>query len=92
MGIEALIVVAACLNGVGCQETSTQYYESTPELKRFIEKHEKKAEEVAGPVFVSIIAPAIYAYIGGTGNVRLTELFSLQVGPKTNILVLRKDF
>lgn len=85
------LVIFACVNSSGCTETSTQYFNTHPEIKEVIMHHEKKVEKILGPTFIQAFGPMIFAAAGGTGAIRLSKHFNLQISPKQSTLVFGKE-
>jgi len=73
------LVIYSCVIGKGCQQTSTAYYESHPEIKQFVHKNEERVKQFVGPVFIQSVAPFWFLAAGGTGNIRLSKEFSLEL-------------
>lgn len=86
------LVIFACLNSTGCQQTSTHYYNTHPEIRKMVEMNEKKFEEFIGPTVIQTVGPVLYAVVGGTGTVRLNKTFSLQLNRQQGTLVFSKEF
>lgn len=86
------LVIFACLNSTGCQETSTHYYNTHPEFREIVERNEKKVEKFVGPKIIAIFGPMIYVAAGGTGTVRLDKYLSLQLNHQQGTLVFNKEF
>lgn len=87
-----VLVIFACINSTGCQETSSQYYITNPEARKFLTKNEKRLKDLMGPYLMEIIGPALYVVAGGTSTVKISKHFSLQTDKKNVILSFRKDF
>jgi hypothetical protein len=92
MALEELLVVFACLNSTGCKETSNAYYSTHPELKQLVKKHEIKVRKLFGPYVIETAGPLLYVVSGGTGTVRLSQQFSVQISKENFVLSFRKDF
>lgn len=86
------LVIFACINSTGCQETSTHYYNTHPDFRELIEKDEKKLEKLIGPMVITTVGPIIYAAAGGTGTIQLNKYFSLQLSIKQNSLIFGREF
>jgi hypothetical protein len=85
--------MVACLNNAGCSETSSAYYQTHPEIRVLIERHERLVKEVVGPVIVETSAPFFFMALGGTGNFKLGNGFSFQVKKMSeSTLIFSKDF
>lgn len=91
MVAEALVIFA-CLKSAGCSETSTQYFNTHPEVREMIERHEKSITEAVGSNAIRFVGPFIFAAAGGTGTVRMDKNFSLQGSTKQCILVFGKEW
>lgn len=81
--MEEILVILACLNSVGCSETSGHYYNTHPKVQEMARKSERIAKRYVGPVVVEAIGPVLVAVSGSTGTIRLNQYFSLQ-GNKRN--------
>lgn len=88
---EALVILA-CLEGKGCTETSQHYYNTHPEIKIVVENGKKTIERYTGETFIQITGPLIFAAAGGTGTIRLSKHFSLQVNRESGIIGFSKEF
>lgn len=86
------LVIWACVNSTGCSETSSHYYNINPEVRKIIEKNEKKVERFIGPHTIRTFGPIIYTAAGGTGTMRLYRDFSLQISTKKGILLFSREF
>ena len=86
------LVVFACLNGTGCQETSTHYYNTHPQIREIIKTQEQKIKNIAGPVFVETFVPMAAFSLGSTATVRLNRYFNLQVNKDKTILGFVREF
>ena len=82
----------ACINSTGCQETSSQYYITNPEARKFLTKNEKRLKDLMGPYLMEIIGPALYVVAGGTSTVKISKHFSLQTDKKMLFFLLGKIF
>lgn len=88
---EALVILA-CTTSKGCQETSSHYYNTNPQLREVVERNEKKIEKFIGPQIIAIFGPMIYIAAGGTGTVRISKYFSLQLNHEKGMIVFGKEF
>lgn len=88
---EALVILA-CTTSKGCNETSTHYYATNPELREMVETNTKKVERFIGPTIIATVGPFLYAAAGGTGTVRLNKYFNLQLSTQKAILGFTKEF
>lgn len=91
MVAEALVIFA-CFNSTGCTQTSTQYFNTHPEVKEMLELHEKNITRKAGPFMVKFVGPLMFAAAGGTGTIRMDSNFSLQANTKQCTLVFGKEW
>lgn len=90
--MEELLVVFACLNSSGCSETSNVYYQTHPEVREMIQDKERSIKKYAGPVMIETVGPMIVVFSGGTGNLRLNHLLSLQFTKTNNKLIFNLEF
>ncbi len=91
--MQEFLVILACMSGKGCNETSSAYYQSHPELRHMVEMNEKKIKDFCGPIVVESAAPIAFVAAGGTGNFKLYGDFSLQVKQYTQpMLIFSKGF
>ena len=88
---EALVILA-CTTSKGCNETSSHYYNTHPEVRHIVEENEKKIEKFVGPTVIATFGPMLYVAAGGTGTVRLNKFFSLQFNKEKGTLVFSKEF
>lgn len=77
--MQEFLVIFACLNSTGCSETAGAYRASHPELEKIIRHHEERVKDYVGPVVVQMAAPFFIVVAGGTGNIRITQNFGLQI-------------
>lgn len=91
-----MLVIFSCANSMGCSQTSTVYFATHPHIKEMVNRHGKKAEEVArefvGPATLHVVGPVIYMAAGGTGTVRLTKTISLQLNVQRTVIMYGLDF
>lgn len=90
--LEEFLVIFACINSTGCQETSTRYFEVHPEVKALVKEHERKVTQIIGPKFLQTVGPVLYTAAGGTGTVRLSKHFSLQLNKEKGTLTYAIGF
>lgn len=90
--LDAALVIFACLNSTGCQETSARYLHAHPELKQFAKRKERQLKEVTGPFVFETIGPVFFVAAGGTGTIKLHREWNLQVSNKSGMLFFRKEF
>lgn len=90
--LEEALLVFACINGTGCQETSSQYYATHEEVREIGKNGEQKLTKYVGPAAIQVIGPMVFIAAGGTGTVRIDKYFGLQVSSKSSILFFRKDY
>jgi len=86
------LVIFACINSTGCSETSSHYYNTHPEIKEIVQKHEKLAEKYIGPVVIQTVGPVLCVASGGTGTIRLSRNWSLQLGRDRGTLAYRLEW
>lgn len=86
------LVIFACVTSKGCNETSSHYYNTHPEVREMVERNSKKIEKFIGPTVIQTFGPALYVAAGGTGTVRLNKFFSLQLNREKGTLVFSKEF
>lgn len=90
--IQELLVMAACLEGKGCSQTTTAYYISNPNTKQMIQRANTRVKEAVGPETLAISSPLIFA-VRGTGTFKLTNYWSLQLSTKdSNMVIVRVNF
>lgn len=92
MLVEELIVIFACLNNVGCTETSNQYFTVHPEVKTYIDREAKQAREYIGPKLVDTVGPVLFVIGGGTGIIHVQEHINLQMTRDSGKLVFSWSF
>lgn len=86
------LVIFACINSTGCSETSSHYYNTHPEIREIVQKHEKLAEKYIGPVVIQTVGPVLYIASGGTGTIRLSRNWSLQLNQEKGTLAYRLEW
>lgn len=86
------LVIFACANSTGCNETSSHYFNTHPEMREMVEANERKVAKFIGPTIIETFGPFIYVAAGGTGTLRLNKLFSLQMNTKTGTLTFAEEF
>ena len=86
------LVIFACINSTGCSETSSHYYNTHPEVREIVQKHEKLAEKYIGPVVIQTVGPILYIASGGTGTIRLSRNWSLQLSRGNGTLAYRLEW
>lgn len=79
MGPE-LLVIAACLNGTGCNESYSEYYRRTPELQLMMKNAEGIYEANAPKVVTNVLIPMIAPFAGIRGNINIGHNLSIGVG------------
>lgn len=86
------LVIFACVNSTGCNETSSHYYNTHPELREMVDRNSKEIERFVGPTVIQVVGPVLFAAAGGTGTVRLNKYFSLQMSIQKGTLMFGKEF
>lgn len=86
------LVIFACVNGTGCTETSSQYYNTHPEIKEMVKANEEKVKEFIGPTMLAVFSPIAVAATGGTSTFRLSKNFNLQLSVNSQKLTYGFDF
>lgn len=90
--LQEALVIFACINSTGCQETSGHYFNTHPEVRQIAKYPERIAKKYVGPYVVESIGPLIYMAAGGTGTIRLHRNWSLQLSKETGTLSYRWEF
>lgn len=86
------LVIFACVNSTGCSQTSSHYFNTHPDVRESIKKHERIVQEFIGPYVIQTAGPLIYVVAGGTGTVRLNKYFNLQLSTQKSTLMFSKEF
>jgi len=81
------LVIFACIKSAGCNETSSHYYATHPQVKEFVQRQEQRVEKYIGPTIIQTFGPILYVAAGGTGTVRLDKSFSLQFSREKGTLM-----
>lgn len=88
----ALMVASLCVGGYACDQATSAYYKSRPELRHFVRASRRRAEAAVGKEI--LIAGAI-AYAVATDKsyaVRMGKHFSVQMSTERNLILFRKEF
>jgi hypothetical protein len=88
--MEELLVAVACLNAKGCPETSSLYYERSPQLQEFVLKQEYNLKAAVGPIITQYGAPIIWLASGREATARLTSDFFITC--KTDAMLLQYKY
>lgn len=86
------LVIFACVNSSGCSETSSHYFNTHPEVREIVKRNERIVEKFIGPYVIQTAGPLLYVVAGGTGTVRLSKYFNLQLSTQKSTLVFSKEF
>lgn len=86
-----LLVLFACLNNVGCSETSSQYYVQHKELQEFVAKEERQIKEEA-PILTQYVLPILGIGLGREASIRLSTRFYLTGQLTRQQLVFKQEF
>lgn len=87
-----LLVIFACFNQTGCQETSSQYYSQHPEIQEIVRMRENQIKGMVGPTVIQYWAPAMGAALGFEATARLSTRFYFTVKKDTQILMFKEEF
>lgn len=85
--IAEALVIFACVNSSGCQETSSLYFSQHPDVREMIEKKAMKAKDLIGPKFVDTVGPFLFVAAGGTGVVKFDKYFSMSLKKDSGTLL-----
>lgn len=77
--LSEVLVIFACVNSTGCNETSDLYFFQNPEIKKQIDKEGRIIRNYVGPGLVDTIGPALFVVGGGTGVVHIRKQLDLQI-------------
>lgn len=77
--MQEMLVIFACMNNHGCSETSSTYYHFHPELREVVEYSERKIRSYVNPFIMDNVAPFAFAAAGGTGSVKISANFRLEI-------------
>lgn len=86
------LVIFACVKSAGCSETSSHYFNTNPEIREMVRMNEKRIERILGPTLIQVYGPVLYVAAGGTGTVRLSRHFSLQLNRDKGTLSYRVEW
>jgi hypothetical protein len=92
-GIE-ILVLSLCLGKYDCTHASSAYY-ATPEVKEYISRVKNKTTKFVGQdnmKLITLTAPAIAIGFGGSGNIRLSKNWSLEVGGSGGKIIIHFDY
>ena len=89
--IQELMVALSCLSNHGCSETIHVYYAYNPIVERMVVNDTKRVSKYVGHD-VAILAPIVFIMAGGSGSVRLTTYFSLDVSRNDKLFSFKYDF
>lgn len=87
-----LLVLFACLNNTGCQETSSQYYQQHQEFRELVATEENRIKQAAGPLLTQYGGPILLAASGREATTRLTTRLYLTFSLNKQILLFKEEF
>ncbi len=91
--LQEAVVILACVTSKGCSQTSGHYFNTNPESKKIMKKHEKKIRDYIGhEEALLVIGPTLFFAAGGTGTIRLAKNWNLQLNKEKAIISYRIEF
>ena len=90
--IEAGLVVLACSLGKGCMETSTQYYNTNPELRQMIENTKELSYRYLGQFTVEYTLPLMLLSLKQNATIKVTKNLAYTLENKNSLLTYKKEF
>ena len=86
------LVIYTCLMSKGCSETSSQYYQTHPQFREFVEVEERRVKEALGPTVIQYWGPFIWAASGQEATIRTSENFYLTFKKETGMITFKRGF
>lgn len=83
------IILSACLSGSGCSQSMDAYYKSRPELGQALKKNERMVKNAIGEDTVKYTFPIVAALATREANVKISNNWSLRVGPEKGLVLLK---
>lgn len=83
------IILSACLQGKGCDQSMEAYYRSQPELQMMATNSEKKADQVLGTTVTHYFLPVAALAVSDKASVRLSDKWSVGIGKSQGSVMLR---
>lgn len=87
-----LLVLFSCINNIGCQDVSNQYFRVNPEVRDILNRKEIEIKKELGPVVVHFIGPFLYASLGGVATIQLTSCFNVQITSQTGMIKFERNY
>lgn len=86
------LVVLSCLNGSGCEETTSAYRAQNPWVNLSIREAEKELNRIGRPLLVQYWGPALLLAAGKPAVVHLTTQLSISLTPGSQVLFYSGTF
>lgn len=83
------IILSACLQGKGCDQSMEAYYRSEPQLQAIASNSEKKADQVLGQTVTHFFLPIAALAVTDKASVKLSEQWAVTVGKSQGSVMLR---
>ena len=90
--IEAGLVVLACSLGKGCIETSTQFYNTNPELKQIVNNTKQLSYQYLGQFTVEYTLPLVLISLNKNGTIKITRNIAFSFEKDRQIINFKKEF
>lgn len=86
--IQELLVLMACIQNQGCNQTTNLYFKNNPSVEQMVKHKEKLAMNYLAPTVIEV-APYVLITATGKGSFRLNKSFNLQIYQKSQqVLIL----
>jgi uncharacterized protein (DUF1697 family) len=90
--MQEIILIFACLNKTGCEETYKAYYKNNPTLVEMVKDNEQRAKVLLKPYAVDQVLPFIMAATGQEVIFNLDKNFTIKNYKNITQLTFKKEF
>ena len=90
--IEAGLVILACSLNKGCMETSTQYYNTNPELRQMVENTKELSYSYLGQFTVEYTLPLMLISLNKNGTIKITRNIAYSFDKDLQMINFKKEF
>lgn len=90
--MQEIILIFACLNKTGCEETYKAYYKYNPTLVEMVKNNEQKAEKLLKPYAIDQVLPFVMAATGQEVTFNINKNFTIKNYKNNTQLTFKKEF
>ena len=87
-----MLVLFACINQTGCNESYSTYYHNKPSIQELVQNTESKLKNYTNPLVFEYAAPTAFALAGRDVNFKLNRNFSFRYNKEILKLAFKKEW